>query len=399
VPDIARAAAFAPLITLSFTDPAGASTPVGSPTIELGGTYAGEVLRNYKGGLARGTTYLDNLDLTLGIDGEALWNVAGLRLFAYGLYNNGATFSDRFSGDSLTVSNIDTEGTARLFEAWADWSPGATGRLSLRIGLQDLNAEFDTTEARGLFVNSAYGIGHELGQTGQNGPSIFPIAGLAARLAWQPSDSTLLKLAAFDGVPGDPDDPRSSEVRLSGDDGALIVGELTATRGRLAQLSVGYWRYTADFEPLAAGQSARNDGAYVTMEFDLREATPIPRLGALFLRAGEAASSINEFDRFYAAGLTFEGLLLRERGDQLGIAVGAARASRLFQDLLAAERGDAERFEYNIELTWRVAVTDFLMLQPYLQHIVNPGVNPGLDDAMVLGVRAEVGLTWRWSRP
>jgi hypothetical protein len=81
-----------------------------------------------------------------------------------------------------TASNIDAPRAVRLYEVWADWTFGASD-ASMRFGLYDLNSEFDTTEARSLFMNSTFGVGHELGQTGHNGPSIFPSTSLALRMA------------------------------------------------------------------------------------------------------------------------------------------------------------------------------------------------------------------------
>lgn len=51
----------------------------------------------------------------------------------------------------------------------------------MRIGLYDLNSEFDALDDAGLFINSAFGVGTDIGLTGVNGPSIFPVTSLAVR--------------------------------------------------------------------------------------------------------------------------------------------------------------------------------------------------------------------------
>lgn len=33
--------------------------------------------------------------------------------------------------------------------------------------------EFDASDVRGLYINSVFGIGQDLSQSGENGPSIF----------------------------------------------------------------------------------------------------------------------------------------------------------------------------------------------------------------------------------
>ncbi len=97
--------------------------------LEFGATYTGEVFRNASGGLRQDTVYLDNLDVTLDIDAEALWDIPDTRFFVYGLYNNGHTLSGGGSGDLQVISNIETGvEAARLYEAWAERTTGSALR-------------------------------------------------------------------------------------------------------------------------------------------------------------------------------------------------------------------------------------------------------------------------------
>lgn len=369
------------------------------PAIALDVVYTGEAWRNTRGGLARGGTYLDNLDVTLALDGEQLWGAPGLRAFVYGLYNNANSFSSRYVGDAKIVSNIDAPRAVRLYEAWVEQSFGERPGASLRVGLYDVNSEFDATEARALFINSVYGIGLDFAQSGANGPSIFPSTSLGARLAWAGSERWLAKLAVLDGVPGDPEHPTRTTVRLSSDDGALVVGELQMSAGRLLQLSLGHWRYTAEFEQLGVvGDPVLrrgNDGTYVTGEVEIAAASAdgAGRLVA-FGRAGVADARVNRFDRFYAAGLVYQGALRSD--DQVGLAVAASRAGRPFRLAQANDGLDSESHEYNVELTWRVPVTDWLVLQPDVQFVVNPSVDPEIRNSLVVGLRFEVSYSRWW---
>jgi porin len=43
-------------------------------------------------------------------------------------------------------------------------------------------------------------------------------------------------------------------------------------------------------------------------------------------------------------------------------------------------------------------VNEWLTLQPDLQYIVNPGLEPALRDAMVLGLRFELAGSWPMAR-
>jgi porin len=76
-----------------------------------------------------------------------------------------------------------------------------------------LNSEFDAIESAKLFVNPSHGIGADFAQTGLNGPSIFPFAGLAVRLRAERGPFSV-QVAALDAVPGDPDRRTHSGIDL-----------------------------------------------------------------------------------------------------------------------------------------------------------------------------------------
>ena len=150
--------------------------------MRLDAVYTGEVLSNLAGGLESGSRYLDNLDLELEFEIADTIGFGAGTVFVRGLYNNGSTFSDELVGDLQVVSNIDAGRSWRIFEFWYEVGDAP---WSLRTGLYDLNSEFDTNETGSVFLNSSHGIGSEIGQTGENGPSIFPVSSLGLRGAFQ----------------------------------------------------------------------------------------------------------------------------------------------------------------------------------------------------------------------
>lgn len=345
--------------------------------------YTGEIVSNQRGGLRRGEQYLDNVDVTLAIDGERLWGVPGLSLFAYGLHNRGSDFSGTYSGDSFTISNIDTSGATRLYEAWVDWRFGPDANHSVRAGLYDLNSEFDSSETRGLFINSVFGVGHDLAQSGANGPSIFPVTSLGARLDLELTSQWRVLGAVLDGVPGDADDPTATTIRLDSDDGLLLVTELQRlSDGRVEKLAVGVWNYT---EQVGA---ENNRGWYVSAD---------SRLGALdaeenpwhtSVRIGRAEERVNAFDWFIASALTYDLPMREGREQSLGLGAAWSRTSSAFRD--AADANSIDDYEAVVELTWRVTVTDWLTVQPDLQYSVNPSADRALQNAVAVGLRFEL---------
>ncbi|KQM94346.1 hypothetical protein ASE70_11115 [Sphingomonas sp. Leaf22] len=84
-------------------------------------------------------------------------------------------------GDAQVVSSIETGmPLLRVLEAWVE-HVGRDDRWSAKAGLYDINSEFDALQTSLLFVNSAFGMGSDLGTSGRNGPSTFPGTGLAIR--------------------------------------------------------------------------------------------------------------------------------------------------------------------------------------------------------------------------
>lgn len=382
----------------SHAEHAGPDEPL---LVELGARYTADALWNVRGGLEEGSACVDHLELAVAFDAGRMLGVADVAGYASLIRTNNPTFSDRYVGDAMIVSNIDTDHTLQVLEAWIDWSFGARRAGSLRAGLYDLNTEFDSTQSRGLFLNSAYGIGQELAQTGRNGPSIYPVTALAARVAWAPSESSQFKLAVLDGVPGDPDDADRSRWHVSQSEGALWVGEVTVSSGPIAQFSFGHWRYSSTFESLRIKDRGSrvalrrdNRGSYVTAELAQRSSGGRDKLRwSGFLRAGEANDRVNVFEHHVAAGVVVAWPGPGIAGSELGLAVSEASVGADYRKLQRRAGSPADHYERNVELTWRIPLGPHVVLQPDVQYIVNPGADRRIPDAWVAGLRVELAVT------
>lgn len=333
------------------------------------------------GGRRRGARYLDNLDIVFEADLERLAGWDGAQLHVYGLYNNGRSISD-LAGDSQAVSNIETGVRAlRLYEAWIDQKIG--DGASVKVGLYDLNSEFDALDASGLFVSSPNGIGTDFAQSGQNGPSIFPSTSLAARFQFSPAPNWTVRTAILDGVPGDPDRPRRTAIHLGNGDGALLVGEVQAPLGG-GKLLLGHWRYTAKFDRNdGAGPAAGNAGSYIRTELPLMEKGERRIDG--FARAGTASGRFNMFESFVSGGLKFSGWIPGRYADEFGIAIASAFTSDSYRQATGSKASETA-----IELTYRAQLNRWLSLQPNLHYVRNPSAAPAIADALILGLRFEV---------
>ena len=366
-----------------------------TPALTFQLSYAADFWRVVDGGIDRGGAYLDNVDAQIGVDLERALGWTGAQLFLYGLYNNGDSIGAK-TGDINGISNIEVGVEAvRIQEAWIDRT-FAGGQASLRVGLYDLNSEFDAGEVRGLFLVPSHGIGPDFAQSGANGPSIFPVTSLSARVNWNFDGGVYARAAILDGVPGDPAHPKRTAIDFDNGDGALLVGEVGLTNDHGRIWSLGAWTYTADFPDLVtAATHDDNRGAYVALEEPLWSRDD----GAAFdlagsLRFGVADDDINPLSSYFGASLVATGAIAARPDDQLGLAIAVAEAGGKFRSLIAGAGGDPAEREINIELTYYADMTEWLSLQPDLQWIIAPGADRAVEDAFVAGVRVQLKQQW-----
>lgn len=347
-----------------------------SETLSVEIAYTADIWRN-TGGLRNGTRYLDNLDLIAQVDLQRSLGWKGAKAQAYVLYNGSSSLSE-LTGDAQVASNIETGVRAlRLYELWIEAPLGRNANL--KVGLYDLNSEFDALETSSLFIGSAHGIGTDISQSGENGPSIFPNTSLAARLQVNLAQNLAVRAAVLDGVPGDPQHPSRTAIRLGGRDGALLITELDYG-DEDARVIVGTWGYTSSFDTHDGLSKARSSGYYVRGEAE------IASMGAdtlrSFFRLGTSSGKVNPFDRFASVGLSYE----VDNGGTFGLAAAHSRFASDFR----VNHPDTEAAETSLELTYARNLSQWLQIQPNVQWIINPSGNPASDNALVFGLRMTI---------
>jgi porin len=343
------------------------------------GNYTADIMTVASGGTGSGTRYLDNFGLQLSYDGAA-HGLNGLSATFGLLYNNKASISELI-GDVQGISNIET-GTAALrpYETWVAKTWGEDAAM-LKAGLIDLNGTFDAPGVSGIFLNPSHGIDPSFSQTGANGPSIFPILGLAVVGQAKLSDSLTIRAGAFDGIAGDPDRPERTDLAWRETDGALPVGEAELSLGK-ARFVAGGWGYTQASAPLFVRYGANNNiGLYGSAEYVRSDAV------AYFVRAGHASEKLNLVENYLATGAVWTGPLSARKEDQLGVAIAHARISSS-----VVQAGFTKAAETNIEVTYAAPITDNLTLQGDIQYVANPAGGFVVDHALVVGLRIKFGF-------
>jgi porin len=365
----------------------------GDHLIDLSATNLTDVLGNVSGGIQRGARLLEKADVTATFQGDD-HGIGGLTIFLDGQFTDAANFSSALVGDAQGVSNIDAPAGFRLANAWVakdfHGQGGVTG--GLKAGIIDLNTEFDVQSTAALFLNSAFGIGPDFSQSGQNGPSIFPSTGLGLVGWWLPGDHWQLKAGLFQDAPGDPNHPGRTSLSFSHDEGVLAVAELRYHLTPDTVLGMGSWRYSAAFDAIDPVRGRlSNSGAYAIADALLYSA---PNQGKEddkaglrgWVRLGLADGRINAIATTVNGGLVYTAPFGR-LADQAGISFAHARFgddARLAAGLSAAET--------TFEATYSFNINSHLSVQPDLQYVMSPGGDPTLQDSLVLGSR----LTASW---
>ena len=343
-----------------------------------------DVLGTVDGGIDEGFESPANFDLVMTVDtGAAGWWQNGTFNF-YFLGNAGGDPSLR-AGDYQVASNLEAPDTFKLYEAWYEHR-FANERVSVLVGLHDVNSEFYVTEHGLLFLNSSFGIGPEIGQAA---PSFFPTTSPGVRLRVTPTANTYAIAAVYDGVPGDPTDPYGTEVAFDDGDGVFGIGEigLLGTGGTYYKLGLGGWVTTAQFDDFAGNSHNDNAGLYLIGERDLWRAEDGRGLG-VFAQLGFADEDMNQTGTYAGAGVNWTGPLPSRPEDVAGFAVAHARNG---DDFRQANPG-LERAETTLEWTYLIPATPWLSVQPDVQYVVDPGMDPTLDNAVIVGFRVQVSL-------
>ncbi len=353
-----------------------------------------DTMYNVDGGIERDGTLLGNLDLTLEIDtGKAgLWKNGTFLIYGLGNFNTGKLLTE-IVGDFQATSNIETDRGFKLYEAWYEHRFGDDA--SLLFGLHDFNSEFDVVEYGGIFLHSSFGISADISQ---NGPSIFSVTALGARLKVWPTESTYIMTALYDGVPGDPTNPTHTSIQLDKGDGlfgALEIGHTVGIPGSLEyfKYAMGTWMLTAEVENFAGTIQDENSGIYFIGEKTLFEDDAGRGSLGAFVQLGFTHADRNQVDHYWGAGLNYTGLIPSRSEDIAGLALANARnGSNFIRYARDVEGLSVDHTETAIELTYMAIVQPWLTIQPDLQYVINPGMDSSLDNALVAGVRVEVAF-------
>lgn len=402
-----------------------ARTRMSERGLTTGLVYTGDVLADTSPGTSRGTKYMDVVDVRFKLDLGKFAGWSGASAFLHVISDQGSGLNAHNVHSFMGVDNIEVNtNTTKLYQAWIE-QRAFDGKLLALAGLYAVNSEFDVIKSSGVLLHPAFGTAPVLAQSGRNGPSIYPTTSFGVRIKYQPNPAVYAQMAVLDGVPGDPNNPRGTHIRLDRGDGAFLIAEvglsplrleaafapergrrgaeLTQERGQpgtISKLALGYWEYTSRLNDLTAVDRAgnplrrRSKGAYLLGEETVyRERQDAQQGLAVFASYAVAQSDVNRIDYSLTAGLRYKGLLPGRDDDVLALGIARAHASAEFRQVLSLETGaPTASAETAIELTYRVQLRPWFALQPVIQRISRPGFGAASGTAWIAGLRTEVSF-------
>lgn len=369
--------------------------------IDIGLTHKSDLMANTSGGLKRGSVWLGHTEARLTLDLDRLLGWSSTTAYVHYHSDLGSKFNTNYVGSYMGVDNIEVgTNTAQFYQAWVNKN-FLDDHVSALVGLYAIDSEFYVTQTSGLFIQPPYGMANDLAQAGVNGPPIFPMGALAVRFKLVSPDGNFYAQAALtDGVPGDPNNPHGTHIKLGNGDGTLSIIELGYTPHLkntevskdqepaeiFNKTAIGFWRYTPQFDAIdGSGLRHNNQGAYVLAERTLYLENGHPSQGlAGFVRFGVASDKVNIADWTGSVGLRYHGLINGRDDDVAGLAVTVNHAGDFYR-----QTHNSEHQEVDVEMTYRAQITPYFAVQPTLQFIDNPSMDSTVNNAWVIGSRFE----------
>ena len=328
-------------------------------------------------GTHEGTAFLNKVQVSATLRGDSL-GLSGWSMHAQIFRFDGQSLSKQL-GDLQTADNIEAPPVTRLFEAYVAKLWGSQeSSVAVRLGLIDLNNQFDSIDSASLMLNSSHGIAPDLSRSGLNGPSIYPVTAAGSTVTWVHSRSWTFRLGIFDGVAGSPGRPHAFVAeRLKSKDGLFLIGQADWQLSKNGRLEAGVWDYTAPhFGP--SGRKARDYGAYASYEAPL----PVGRHLNFWLRAGIANGDAQLLSGYVGGGLVELGIIPGRPNDRLGIAIAHAILGEPAVKALSLHHA-----ETSFEVTYQVKISRRFVVQPDVDYIRHPAAVAHARDGLGMGIR------------
>ena len=411
----------------------GVRTALGNYGITLGGNDSENLLGNLVGGVKQGATMEGVTTGAMEIDTGKAFGLPGGTFHVSALQIHGQSLTGPYLDNLQAANGNEAEDGTRLWELWYEQQFDST-RADLKIGQQSIDNEFIASTYSGLFVNTMAGWPLIPSDDLYGGGPAYPLSSLGVRLRYEPEDNQTLLAGVFDDNPGGgafSDDAQALDgngAKFNLNTGALFIAEYQVAINRPAggdkvqtanqrgglpgTYKIGFWYDTGSFpdrrfgtdglslaDADSNGDAVMHHGNYslygVADQTVWQSASDGSRTLNVFGRIMGAPDTQNVIDFSFNGGVTLAAPLPGRDNDQAGVDFGIGRVSSRAAGLDRDLGAPAQTTEELIELTYQAQATPWLLVQPDLQFIANPGagvqdpndLSHNLRDEFVAGAR------------
>jgi len=384
--------------------------------------YVGEAASDLSGGYNTDTTarYADQLALGTKLD---LSKIAGWDDAIFQL-----TVTER-SGRNLSNDRISDPRAGMLSTPQEVYGRGQTWRMTqmwLSKGFLDdtLNVKFgrfgegeDFNSFPCQFQNNAF-CGPQMANWAGDVWFNWPVSQWGMRVKYNLTPSFFAQVGAFEVNPSYLETGNGFKLSGSGAKGMLLPAELVwspKVAGLPGEYRIGYFYSSAKSQDVYEGENGQpqalsggdfkshgsKHGSWFVAQQQLTTRSGSPDRGlSVFFNATVMDGATSLVDNFVQLGFTYKGMFDSRPNDDFGIGIArihvnddVARHAKLVNQVSGIDDYDNPAFmpvrdtEYDAEIHYGFAVTNWLTVRPNLQYIAHPGGVSEIDDAFVAGLK------------
>lgn len=366
------------------------------------GTHTSDFWYGVRGGLEKRMGYLNLTDLRFNLNFDNVFptkDVTGL-IEVQALTSNWPNFRvNSFQGfDNIEEDRV--RSMAYLYQLWLLKKFGS--HWSLGGGFYDLNSEFYVTPSTLNLILPTWGVGSDLGNTGPNFPSVYPLIGMGFRLKYTPDNKLYMQTALFDASSANFTNRIYAYAPFSqaqGVFGIVEVGRLLLDKkNKEAQgkLALGVWKYSTEDDGFSRpdnpviNRGIHDKGMYGMIDYPIYINTSNKdNIVHGFVRYGVTEPAADIFQKALGMGVTINGFSKKRPQDIISLGIAPAWTSHYARKAL----NELPLYEFQAEITYVATLKKWFVLQPDLVWISFPKGDPELHpEAFLIGLRLTLNL-------
>jgi len=338
-------------------------------------------LKNYdnrKYGLFHGEA-----DIAATVLSENLKLFKGGLLFVQGMGIFGNKSSANYSGDLQIFSNIESDSRIFLYQCYYKQT---LGKLIIKFGQLDLNADYSVSGYGSSLVNSSFGI---IPTVSLNMPApIFSYLSAGASFKYMFTNRLTFQTAFFNGNPGNFETNRYNlNWNFSKEGGWLNISEFhykTKSNLKQGKYKFGIFYHSKEFEnPSDLTSIKGNFGFFAMGDQQLTEEKNTIKNGlSLFFEISYSSSDANLIGKYYALGLIYRGIFNGWNEDEFTMALASVRIG----DNMLNYNPGLYNNESALEVTYKKYITPAFIIQPDFQYILHPGADRQINGNVTVGL-------------